>query len=818
MQRVLWFLIALAVFATTTPNRAGAQATPADEVSVADGFRAELLYTVPPDQGSWVSMTHDPKGRLIVSDQYGSLYRARIDGDDVGVEKLKLAIGHAQGLLCAFDSLYVVVNGRAAEGSGLYRLRDTNRDDQYDEVKLLRSIQGSGEHGPHAVILSPDGKSLYITGGNHTELPDPEESCVPRRWDEDQLLPRMWDAGGHAVGRMAPGGWICRTDPDGKTFELISNGYRNEYDIAFDQNGELFTFDADMEWDIGSPWYRPTRICHVTSGSEFGWRSGTGKWPAYYPDSLPAAVDIGPGSPTGICFGNGAAFPEKYQRALFIADWSFGVIYAVHLTPEGSSYTGTFEQFATASPLAVTDMTVRPQDGALYFTVGGRRTQSALYRITHGGDSSEAASRIPQEQFSEQRSLRHRLENFHGDVHADAVAAAWPYLEHPDRFVRYAARIAIEHQPVEQWQQRALDEQNPQALIEAMVALARCAAPEVKPKAIEALGRLDWDSLDEAQQLAALRIYGLLFIRLGEPSDATRLTVLERLDAQYPATSARLNRELSKMLIYLNSEDVVQRTLQLLSTAPTQEAQIDYVLALRTAKDGWTMDDRKEYFHWFRQAGQFHGGHSFSMFLDNIRQEAIDLLTGSEKEALADLLKDDTPVVVVSEPRAHVRRWTVSDLLPDLQSGLRGRDFSRGRQMFAAADCFKCHRFAGEGGIIGPDLTGVAKRFDSKYLLESLIEPSKAVSDQYQSTVFVLDNGKNVVGKVANLNGDSLMVITNMLEPGNMTGVRRGQIEEKLHSNVSMMPQGLLDTLKRDELLDLIAYLLSGGDPGHEAF
>ena len=76
-------------------------------------------------------------------------------------------------------------------------------------------------------------------------------------------------------------------------------GYRNEYDIDFDANGEIFAFDSDMEWDIGTPWYRPTRIAHATGGSDLGWRSGSGKWPVYYPDSLPPVLDIGPGSPTG---------------------------------------------------------------------------------------------------------------------------------------------------------------------------------------------------------------------------------------------------------------------------------------------------------------------------------------------------------------------------------------------------------------------------------------------------------------------------------------------------------------------------------------
>ena len=60
------------------------------------------------------------------------------------------------------------------------------------------------------------------------------------------------------------------------------------------------------------------------------------------------------------------------------------------MTPMGASYQGVSEPFATASPLAVTDMIVRPQDGALYFTVGGRKTQSALFRIVWEGKSNDA--------------------------------------------------------------------------------------------------------------------------------------------------------------------------------------------------------------------------------------------------------------------------------------------------------------------------------------------------------------------------------------------------------------------------------------------
>src|SRR5439155_26671473 len=91
-------------------------ATAVDKLIIAKGFKVELLYSVPKDrEGSWVSMCTDPKGRLIVSDQYGGLFRVTppaIGGkaEDTKVEKLPIDLGEAQGLLWAFDSLYVVVN------------------------------------------------------------------------------------------------------------------------------------------------------------------------------------------------------------------------------------------------------------------------------------------------------------------------------------------------------------------------------------------------------------------------------------------------------------------------------------------------------------------------------------------------------------------------------------------------------------------------------------------------------------------------------------------------------------------------------------
>ncbi len=789
------------------------------ETKILDGFRIEKLYDVPSEQGSWVSITDDPSGRLITCDQYGKLYRITLgDGKVQKVEPINVATGRAHGLLYAFDSLYVMSHAGEGQPAGLYRVLDSNGDDQFDQVMLLRKFNGGGEHGPHAVILSPDKQSLYICAGNHTDIPNPEKSRVPRNWQEDQVLPRMWDAGGHAVGKLAPGGWICKTDPDGKEFELISCGYRNQYDIAFDPNGELFTYDADMEWDIGLPWYRPTRVCHAVSGSEFGWRSGTGKWPVYYPDSLPSVVDIGPGSPTGIAFGTGAKFPAKYQNALFISDWSYGVIYAVHMQPDGASYKAESEIFCTAPGLAVTDMIVNSTDGAMYFMIGGRRSRSSLYKVTYGGSESTDAATFPE--LNEMAKLRRSIEELHvnaGDNAEASIGKVWPLLSHKDRHVRYAARTVLEHQSTDKWIQKSGSSENEQEMLEFALAAARSGTSN-RDQLLEMLSSLNWQELDESQKLHALRVYGLILARmpLDQPSAQK---IADKLSPMFPSDSKLVNRELSKVLIRINDTTAASKTMELLRQASTQEEQIDFVLSLRALRSGWTPELRQEYFQWFQDALKFKGGNSFSRFLQNIRNEAVATLSEQEKVALNALISQPLkPLDPYADLKARplVKNWTMTDLAALDENSLADRDLENGRTMFAVGQCYKCHRIEGDGGIVGPDLNGAGRRFGVKDLLETLIDPSKEVSDQYQATTFLMEDGKTITGRIANLNGQNYMVQTNMLEPGNFTRIVVNQIEAMKPSKVSMMPTGLLDSMTEDDIKDLLAYMRSVGQPASE--
>ena len=785
-------------------------------LTLPEGFVGEAIYDVPAAQGSWVSLTHDPQGRLIASDQYGKLYRVTL-APSVQVEPIQVKLGRAQGLLCAFDSLYVVAHRGDGMPAGLYRVTDRDKDDRYDTVQLLRPFQGGGEHGPHAVILSPDKKSLYICAGNHTNIPNPESSAVPRLWSEDQVLPRLPDANGHATGKMAPGGWICKTDPEGKSFELVSMGYRNEYDIAFDPNGELFTYDADMEWDVGLPWYRPTRVCHAASGTEFGWRFGTGKWPAYYPDSSPAVVDIGPGSPTGIVFGTGAKFPAKYQNALFISDWSYGKIYAIHLQPEGASYKGEKELFCTSAALPVTDLVVNPSDGNLYFLIGGRRSKSRLFRVRYTGSESTAPADYPAA--NELVNVRRELESRHrkiekADERGAAIAMAWENLKHADRAIRFAARTLLEHQPAASWAGRLSEEQDPQTILEASLALIRSQHAPAGNLVTIKLGSLDWESLSASQRIHLLRNYGLMVIRMG--NNSSLIEQVKRLAGNFPCGDADVDRELSRLLVAFQEPTVTSKVVAQLAAATSQHEQIHYALALSSAKNGWSPEARQAYFNWFIKAAKLQGGNSFGGYLKNIRNQAKANMPPADQQAFQALLAAQPPVTdpyADLKARPFVKAWKVDDLMPVKDEEWSQRDLNRGRELFAVANCYKCHRVNGSGGIVGPDLTAAGRRFNTRDLLETLIDPSKEVSDQYQATIFLMEDGRTITGRVSNLNGKVYMIQTDMIKPNAMLRIQVDQIEEMKPSKVSMMPTGLLDTMTREEILDLLAYMRSTAEP-----
>jgi putative heme-binding domain-containing protein len=794
-------------------------------LKAAPGFIAEEVFVAGADDGSWSAMAVDPRGRLVISPQGSeSMLRVTVSADGkASVERLAVQVTSAMGLLFAFDSLYV--NGMGPQGFGLYRLRDTKNADAFDDVKLLRKFEGpvGGEHGSHGLVLGPD-QRIYLVQGNHV-LPPADASAISpfKNYAEDQLLPSAnYGLSGGDKGK-APCGHILRMDANGREVEMFAGGFRNVYDLAFDARGELFAFDSDTEFNWGLPWYVPTRIVHVVSGGDYGFREGTGKWPAHFADSLPPVVNVGLGSPTGVRFGTASRFPEKYRRALFALDWTFGRILAVHLDARGASFAGRFENFVQGRPLNLTALEFG-HDGAMYFITGGRKTRSALYRVRYTGEAGKEPANIGVERGVE---ARRALESMHGKVDAQAVSKSWPGLGSADRVVRHAARIALVSQPVAQWSALALSEEEPRTSLTALLALARLGNNEERAAVVARVAKW-WPQLrDEELQLDAVRVASLALSRHGQPYPETKGELLSALDSSYPAQSQALNRELSQLLIALEAPRIVPRTLALLQAATTLEEQLHYVFHLRHQRSGWSTAERATYFRWFTQPHpadahpaevkqwfadvrlHYADGGSLTTYLNNIRNEAAGNLPDADRQELASLLEApllSTTQPVAVKPHQFVKDWQPDDLLPAVRTLAQPRSIENGREVFTAAACIACHRYANEGGVIGPDLTAVAYKLGAREMLESLIEPSKVISDQFQNTIVELTNGETRTGRIIEHGKDRIAISINPVG-GDREVIPKASIRTLKPSPLSPMPPGLLNMFTQDDILDLLAYL-----------
>ena len=388
----------------------------------------------------------------------------------------------------------------------------------------------------------------------------------------------------------------------------------------------------------------------------------------------------------------------------------------------------------------------------------------------------------------------------------------WPELSNPDRFTRFAARVAVEAQPVAAWQEKALTEENPRAAMAALLALVRVGDKESQPAILQRLGAFPLASLPDDLKLEKLRIIQLSFIRQGRPSDELRQVAIEKLGKSYPAGNFALDRELSQILAYLDAPDVVGKTLALMQSATETAEQVWYAGVLRVATR-WTPEQRLAYFDWFNKAATFKGGNSAPKFVLRIREEALKNVPDADRGALAAVL-DKKPAGPARPPavkRDFKKAYTMADLAPGLEKvGAADRNLARGKEIFASTQCLTCHRFGTEGGGVGPDITAVSSRFNRHDVLLSIVEPSKAVSEQYAAFVFTDKKGLKHYGQIAEETNDGVTLITDALT-GKTQRLFGPDIKEKRMSPVSTMPTGLIDVLTPDEVYDLLAYIESGG-------
>ena len=474
----------------------------------------------------------------------------------------------------------------------------------------------------------------------------------------------------------------------------------------------------------------------------------------------------------------------------------------------------------SAQGLPIADVAISPRDAALYFLIGGRGTQSGIYRVTYQGvETTAPAPETKLDQATEvAQKLRRRLEAFHGQTDPVAVSEAWPHLGHENRAIRGAARAALEWQPVNEWKQRALEERNPRIALQALLALSRSTDGDstIQAALLAALDRLDVASLSLDEQCWYLRIITISASRHGKYSESVASRLIEKLEPMLPSTDRRINEEIVSMCAPLRSKSFIAPTLDLLEQSRTQEEQIVYLQALINSREStaWTPELRERLLKLtYERVPHWKGGATARAVRYNALHVVPSMLPETERTKYGDLisLAQKPPTVIPATTRKFVQKWTMDDLASGLDEGLaQKRDLANGRRLFTATSCIVCHSFEGEGGLGGPDLTSAGRRYNSRDLLDNILNPSKTINEQYGMLIYSMKDGKTHIGRTVNMAGDTVMVTTNPNDPGGSEiRFKTNELESTTPSKISFMPEGLLNTLSKDEVLDMLAYIKS---------
>lgn len=194
----------------------------------------------------------------------------------------------------------------------------------------------------------------------------------------------------------------------------------------------------------------------------------------------------------------------------------------------------------------------------------------------------------------------------------------------------------------------------------------------------------------------------------------------------------------------------------------------------------------------------------------------LDAYRSDPESYLADHplpIKDE--LLLRSRPR---KAWMYDDFAELLDESFHGRSFGNAKQMFEVANCVACHRLNNAGHEVGPDLAKLDPKLSARDILRELLEPSKKINDKYYSYSFVLNSGKTVTGLVLKETPQEVQLIENPLARSDPVVLKQSEIDARMKSPVSIMPEGLLDKLTREEVLDLLAYVVAGGSEHSPVF
>jgi putative heme-binding domain-containing protein len=419
------------------------------------------------------------------------------------------------------------------------------------------------------------------------------------------------------------------------------------------------------------------------------------------------------------------------------------------------------------------------------------------------------------------------------------VADIYALLNDPDRFVRWAGRIAIEHTARTEWKDRVLKETNPLGAIEGMLAWVRTANGEsLQPVLDKQFAMLKQTNLSTENKLRLYRGFMYTTTEMKDGLSAAQRQELHGLVAgQFPVQDERINRELALLLGYAGQPAAVS---ELLAAVPkgneNQQLQLHYLYALRMIKEGWTAAEKTQLADLLGRAAKWRGGAQFINFVGQFFDAVSDLYaTDEEKQLLYEKAPDFSPLTPAELADIQARQAAGrggrgggggrGGTAAPLAARTAGRVVSRqemleetvyqpqqvldpqaGRKVFEA-NCASCHQFGTVGtdhGVAGLNLSTSTLRASKHALLEAVFFPERKIAPALESTAVDTTDGKTIDGLVVKETAQSVSLLT---PAGTVTEVQKAQIKARRKTKTSIMPNALAETIDRAGLRNLAAYL-----------
>jgi len=805
------------------------------------GLKIDLI-AAEPDLVTPIGCAVDAKGRVFVLESHTHFPPKGYDGPKTDVIKVwsdsdgdgkpdKMSIfadGFVKGMNLAFapdGSLYVT------QRNAVFQLRDTDGDGKAERKEAILTLQSTGDY-PHngldGIAFGPDGM-LYIGMGENLGAPY-----------------TLHGSDGSKEQGGGEGGNIFRCTPGGKQLERWATGFWNPFALHFITAGHLFMVDNDPD---SRP---PCRLNHVIRGGDYGFKFRYGRkgthpfdaWNGELPGTLPMVAGTGE-APSGVIEASKTKLTSAFDGSLIVAGTWEHTLERYRLEPRGASWQAKREVFATGDgdfrPVALAPAL----DGSIYITDWVKSD----YSVHKHGRLWRLSAEKPVEVKPVVHSDAHqRLMSLDAAPTADVLDA----LKSEDSFIQSSAADRLARDGSMQTIERACAASESQSRLGGLMALRRLkSAP---PDKVTSLLRNALADADESIRLFAVKW-------AGEEVIGGLLPDLIKLSQGNP--SARLKPVLDAALDVLNGKP----DLGPLANPPAKNEFTIFPLdgpqkkrredARRVLRGETDRHDESSLIDAIREITGSDDPSDALLILpfaldgrrpSALRADAVSALPMARIEFTRDLLpllEDPNLAVRLETVRTLSRRMGVPEPKASLQKALaRARseksrllieqlerslgesastapasdnewrkvldeapgDPACGRRVFFQ-QCAICHMSEGHGaGLVGPDLTTIARTADRERILQSILHPSRDIAPQF-ATVQVTRSKDIQLGRLDTRHADQSVTLVSPANTGIFIPAR--EIVSINMSPVSMMPEGLALAMTRSDFRDLVAYLLS---------